>query len=79
MLDRTALVPLILEALKANGGSARIHEVGKYIWDNREVDLRKSGNFFYKWQYELRWASDQLAHAGKISKGPPRGLWHLAR
>lgn len=46
MLDRNALVPLILEALKANGGSARIHEVGKYIWDNHEPELKQSGNFF---------------------------------
>jgi hypothetical protein len=78
MLDRNGLIPLILEALQANGGSARIHEIGKYVWDNHQTDLRNAGNLFYKWQYELRWASDQLAHEGKIRKGPPRGTWHLA-
>jgi len=70
-------MPLILEAIQANGGSAQIHEIGKYIWENYRTDLQRSGNFFYKWQYELRWASDQLVDQNKIKKGPPRGTWHL--
>ena len=79
MLNRNALVPLVIEALQAHGGSARIHEIGKHIWENYESDLKRSGDFFYKWQYELRWASDQLVDQRKIIKGPPRGVWHLAK
>jgi hypothetical protein len=79
MLNREALVPLVTDALQANGGSARIHQVGKYIWDNYRSELERSGDFFYKWQYELRWASDKLAHQGKIRKGPPRGVWYIVQ
>lgn len=76
-LDRSSLAPLIVEALRTHSGSARIHEIGKYIWDNYESELRSSGNFFYKWQYELRWASDYLVHQNTIRKGPPKGVWHI--
>jgi hypothetical protein len=54
-----------------------MRDIARYIWDNFEDDLRKSGEFFYVWQYDLRWAGDALVRSGKIRKGPPPGTWHL--
>ena len=39
-------------------------EVGKYIWDHHESELRRSGDLFYKWQYDMRWAANHLRKTG---------------
>ncbi|OAO00582.1 hypothetical protein A8B75_18180 [Sphingomonadales bacterium EhC05] len=75
-MNRNDLKELIIQAIRDSGGSATIAEVGKYIWEKREKELRKSGEFFYKWQYELRWASNVLVREKRLRKGPPRGMWH---
>ena len=47
----------------------------KFVWDNYEKDLRASGDFFYTWQYDLRWAGDGLVKEGKLDKTSHRGTW----
>jgi hypothetical protein len=66
-----------LEALQANGGSATIPVIGRYVWDTYRTELERSDDFFYVWQYEMRWAGDQLVRQKKMKKGPPAGTWHL--
>lgn len=79
MLKRQSLLPIILEALGESGGSARMRDIAKYIWDNHQAELKQSGEFFYVWQYDLRWAGDALVRQRKIKKGPPQGVWHLTQ
>jgi hypothetical protein len=74
-MKRDDLKNLILDAITVRGGTARIAEIGKYIWDRHESDLRASGDFFYTWQYEMRWASNQLARDGKLDKTSTKGTW----
>ncbi|MCP1972529.1 hypothetical protein [Bradyrhizobium elkanii] len=74
-VKRDDLKKLILDAIASRGGSARIPEIGKHIWDRHEPALKASGEFFYVWQYELRWASNQLAREGKLDKTSTRGVW----
>ena len=74
-MNRDDLKQLILDAITVRGATARIPEIGKYIWERHEADLRASGDFFYTWQYELRWASNQLAREGKLDKTSTRGIW----
>jgi hypothetical protein len=76
-LDRQSLVPIVIEALKGGGGSARMRDIARFIWENHERELRASGEFFFVWQYDLRWAGDTLVRQKKIKKGPPNGTWHL--
>lgn len=76
-MSRNDLIELIVVAIRDAGGSANIAQIGRYVWDNYEAELRNSGDFFYKWQYELRWASDVLVREKRIKKGPPRGVWHV--
>jgi len=79
MLTRDSLKGLVLEALKANGGSARVVEVCKYIWGNYEADLRSSGDLFYTWQYDVRWAAQKLRDSGKLrAVKNSRSPWTLA-
>ncbi|HUS19254.1 MAG TPA: hypothetical protein VMZ25_06360 [Terriglobales bacterium] len=71
---------LVIEALQANGGQATIVQVCKHVWENNRAELESSGDLFYTWQYDIRWAAQSLRdekvmHADELS---PRGIWRLA-
>jgi hypothetical protein len=74
MLTRDELKPWIIDALRANDGKAPMIEVAKHIWQHHQAELQSSGDFFFKWQYEMRWAGQQLVKEKKINK---RGQWTL--
>lgn len=47
VLTRQGLEPLVLEAIRNQGGSAPLREINKFVWAHYEADLRASGDFFY--------------------------------
>lgn len=47
MASRDDLMPWVLDALRAAGGSAAVTEVCKHIWTHHESDLRRAGDLFY--------------------------------
>ncbi|RMC31550.1 hypothetical protein [Paracoccus alkanivorans] len=69
----------IVEALQANGGSGSIVDICKHIWINHETELRASGDYFYKWQYQMRWDGQNLQRAGKLTKQGKGGEWALTK
>ena len=73
------LQELVVEALKAHNGQAGIVEVCKHIWANHENELRQSGDLFFTWQYDVRWAANQLRRNGALraAEASPRGIWEL--
>jgi len=73
------LVPWVRDALRALGGSGTIVDVCKVIWREHERDLRASGDSFYTWQYDVRWAAYSLREAGEARRveDAPRGVWEL--
>jgi hypothetical protein len=76
--SRRDLLEWVAEALSELGGSAPVVEIAKVIWKKHEGDLRASGNLFYTWQYDMRWAAQQLQIDGRLLKGEPRfGHWSL--
>ncbi|MBN1546266.1 MAG: hypothetical protein JW902_06370 [Syntrophaceae bacterium] len=71
----------LVEALKSKRGKgATIVEVCKYIWQKYEKDLRASGDLFYTWQYDVRWAATELRKTGKMKSAAisPQGVWELS-
>ena len=79
MASRLELQDWVIEGLKANGGSGTIAEVAKHIWANHEHELRASGDLFFTWQYDMRWACTRLrerkvVQAAEVSD---RGEWKL--
>ena len=80
MATKTDLVDWLFEALRALGGSGTIPELCKYVWEHHENDLKSSGDLFYTWQYDIRWAAYQLRKSGKMKPNnlSPRGIWELA-
>jgi hypothetical protein len=66
MATRADLEHWVLEALEALGGRARIVAICEHVWHHHEQDLRKSGDLFYTWQYDIRWAGQRLRDAGRL-------------
>ena len=79
MTSRAELQEWVIAALKSNGGAATIVQVAKHIWANHESELKASGDLFYTWQYDMRWACTKLrerkvVQAAEMSE---RGEWRL--
>ena len=69
----------VLEALVASGGSARVPDIARHIWDNHEAELRASGDLFYTWQYAMRWSGQVLQREKKLTKNGEGRTWQLVR
>ena len=79
MASRLDLQDWVIQALRSDGGAATIVEVAKYIWSKHEHELKTSGDLFFTWQYDMRWACTRLrerkiVQAAEISD---RGVWRL--
>jgi len=79
MITKEDLQLFVTEALHAHNGEASIVQVCKYVWDHHKDDLENSGDLFYTWQYDIRWAAQALRdkkimHVDELS---PRGIWRL--
>lgn len=67
----------VFQAVVSLGGKAKLIEIAKQVWADHEIDLRDSGDRFYKWQYEMRWAAKTLRDEGRFAPadGSPKGIW----
>ena len=73
------LPDMLYTAIKAMGGRTNIVDVCKYFWDHHALDLQNSGDLFYTWQYDIRWAATKLRKSNrmKAEKMSPRGIWEI--
>ena len=67
----------VKDALRRNGGELSLIDVAKDIWTFHESELRGSGNLFFSWQYDMRWAATLLRKAGELEAVTDRGIWKL--
>ena len=67
MLYRHTLEAWVLEAIAAKGGEATVVEVCRHVWDTHEAELRSAGDLFYTWQYDIRWAAQNLRNTGQLA------------
>ncbi len=79
MITMDDLSNMIIEALRYYGGRASLVEICKYVWNNYESELRKSGDLFFTWQYRIRWQATQLRKKGilKPADSTPKGIWEI--
>ena len=68
MLTRQYLKEIVVEAIKANGGQSTDVQIAQYIWQHYEPKLRESGDLFFTWQYDIRWAVPTLRKSGILEK-----------
>ena len=80
MASKLDLLPWLENALRTLGGRGKIPQICEKIWEAHETDLRSSGDLFYTWQYDVRWAANQLRQnkVMKANETSPKGLWELA-
>jgi len=78
-MTKQDLPNILYAAIKEMGGSAGIVEICKYIWDKYEAELKNSGDLFYTWQYDIRWAATSLRKARKMKGADlsPSGIWEV--
>jgi hypothetical protein len=79
MATKADLANWVSDSLRKRGGRATLLEVSKDVWQAHEADLRASGDLFYTWQYDLRWAATKLRQAGRMvdAKTSPPGIWEM--
>ena len=66
MANRNEFRAFVIEALRTLGGSGTVLDVTKHVWQVHEADLRQSGDLFYTWQYDIRWAAQYLRNNGYL-------------
>ena len=66
MATKTDLMTWVIEALEGLGGSGTVVEVSRVVWREHELDLRQSGDLYYTWQYDIRWAAQKLRNNGVL-------------
>ena len=79
MTTREVLQDWVIDALKSLSGTGTIVQVAKHIWENHSKELKSSGDLFYTWQYDMRWAATKLRKrkiilAAEVSQ---KGQWRL--
>ena len=82
MANKVVLREWIVEALSLLGGSGSVLDVSRAIWRIHEEDLRESGDLFFTWQYDIRWAAQELRGEGvlsPVSRTGRRSPWSLAQ
>jgi hypothetical protein len=79
-MNKTDLDNEIVGALGKLGGGATIVDICKEIWTDRAADLQTSGDLFFTWQYDVRWAANRLRRSGVLrpAEESPRGVWELS-
>lgn len=50
------------------GGRAKIIDIFKKFWRDYYDELSKSGDLFYTWNYDIRWAATKLRKAGRMKQ-----------
>lgn len=65
--------------LRLIGGKGTIVEVCETFWNKYQEELRNSGDLFYTWQYDIRWAATELRKSKKMKSAElsERGVWEL--
>ncbi|MGB3028369.1 hypothetical protein [Paradevosia shaoguanensis] len=66
----------VYEAVRRRG-EASVLDVAKDIWHAHEAEIHAFGDGFYTWQYDMRWAAQDLRAEGKLVISPNR-KWALS-
>lgn len=81
MATKADLMDWVVESLQRLGGSGEVVDVSRQVWNDHQHDLADSGDLFYTWQYDLRWAAQKLRNAGRLKPSDgrrPHAPWELA-
>ena len=71
------LPDLLYKTIDSIGGEGSIVEICRAFWNQYESELKRSGDLFYTWQYDIRWAATTLRKYGKMVEADccEKGIW----
>ncbi|MGE4385740.1 MAG: hypothetical protein AB7E39_07770 [Endomicrobiaceae bacterium] len=87
-MTRQDLPELLYKTIKSLGGSAKMQEIFEKFWEVYYKDLEKSGELFYTWNYDIRWAATKLRNEKRMKPASkkenshgvdvsPQGIWEI--
>lgn len=78
-MNRDDLPDILYSSIKAIGGQVDIISVCKYFWAHYKTELELSGDLFFTWQYDIRWAATELRKTKRMKPAEvsPRGIWEI--
>lgn len=79
MVNKGDLGPGVVKCLQESGGRTSIVQLCRWVWKNYEQELRRLGDLFYTWQYDIRWAVHELRREGRLrpAEVSSRGIYEL--
>jgi hypothetical protein len=80
MATRNDFVDWVRDALRSMPGrTGSLAQVAEHLWTNHETDINASGKLLFTWQYDMRWAANELRRKGIMTavKDDVRGRWSL--
>ena len=80
-MRRDDLPDLLYKCLSDLGGEATVLETTAYFWSRHDTELRKSGNLFYTWRYDLHQAAKALRRQHRMMEAfySREGVWALVQ
>jgi hypothetical protein len=78
-MNRYDLPDILYSSIKSMGGQTSIIDVCRYIWKHYQQELLNSGDLFYTWQYDIRWAATELRKTKRMKavELSQRGIWEI--
>lgn len=78
-MQRTDLPDILYDSIRNLGGKTTIVDVCKYVWSHYGSELENSGNLFFTWQYDIRWAATELRKTKRMLDKDisPKGIWEI--
>ncbi|MBR4770387.1 MAG: hypothetical protein IK090_05605 [Clostridia bacterium] len=78
-MKREDLPAALYVVMQKMGGAGTLLDICKEFWKQFETDLRQSGDLFYTWQYDIRWAATTLRKLGKMedTSNCAKGIWKI--
>lgn len=80
MATKHDLQARVIEALQRLVGENSVLDVCREVWSRHEDQLQASGDLFYAWPGDIRWAAQKLRDASALAKavGHRNRPWRLA-
>lgn len=72
MTTKADLKLWVVQALRELGGSGSVIEVSRWVHGHKMQELERSGGLLYRWQYDLRWAAQELRDEGRLKPAEGR-------
>ncbi|MCL2799149.1 MAG: hypothetical protein FWD54_02575 [Endomicrobia bacterium] len=85
---RQDLPNLLYKTIKSLGSKAVMIDIFKKFWKLYSEELKKSGDLFYTWNYDIRWAATELRKQKRMKPASkkenphglnmsPKGVWEI--